>query len=157
MRTNPHRRTVGFGIPGYQRFPACVLSGLYRPLMASALALAGCAVPLVATPGSDVTEITDNAALMADESVCQSYALAYRKGFSVTDVASAAAIGGLQNAPAAAVNPLVPVIGAAGGAGTAVVSWLDLIGANRACVFWTCLREKSRVSRAYLVLEPRCS
>ena len=99
-------------------------------------------------------DIKDQAAYDADLKDCTAAAKAYHKSLSLGAVASGAVIGGAQNAAGAAVNPLVPAIGALGGATTAAVSGIDALGLNQQKVLNLCMDRRGERSRAYLVLEP---
>jgi uncharacterized membrane protein len=99
-------------------------------------------------------EISDQTLFTADLKTCQTYAASYRAGFSLGGIASAAAEGAANNAPAAAVNPLVPVLGALGGATSATISGLDLMDSSQRKIVARCMTLKGERSRAYLVIDP---
>ena len=120
-------------------------------VLASLLLLAACAAP---TFSPYTVEISDPQKFDADLVLCQGYAAAYPKTLSVQAIGAGTVVGAAQNAAGAAVNPLVPVIGALGGAAQATISGLGAFGTNERKIIISCMIAKGERSGAYLVLEP---
>lgn len=114
--------------------------------------LAGCATPQTFSPY--VVEISHPDTYSADLALCRTYAEDYSRGIDIGSIGSGAAVGAAQNAAGGAVNPLVPAVGALGGASTAVINGLDLLDAQAIKVLLRCLERKSDRNHAYLVLDP---
>lgn len=120
------------------------------PVALPALLLAAC---VSATAEPYVAEVTDVGVYQADLKVCTGYAEAYHRGLSVASIGEGAVKGAASNASGAAVNPYVPVLGAAGGATTELLNALDLLNTKQRSVFLTCLSKKTERDRSALVLE----
>lgn len=99
-------------------------------------------------------EISDQSQFTSDLSTCQGYATLYHPGINPLDLASSGALGAIQNAPAGAVNPLIPVIGALGGTTTAAINGLDLLSTNQRKIVTLCMAAKGDKSGKYLVIDP---
>lgn len=113
------------------------------------LVVAGCSV-YVPQP----IEISDQKQYAADWNKCQSAATAYKPSLSLGDVASATVSGGASNAAGAVINPLVPVIGAAGGATSSLASGFNLMGQARKNVARHCLEELTHRDRSAVIADP---
>lgn len=124
---------------------------MYRPAPLLALLLCACAAP---TYQPYTVEVIDPIIFRSDLSLCQGYAKAYPQAFSPTAVVAAGVAGGLQNAPGAAVSPLVPVVGALGSAAEAVLSGIDVLNSNQRKIVIMCMTQKGIRSGAFLVLDP---
>lgn len=127
---------------------------LSAPLALAAF-LAGCGS--VATYQPYVGDVDPNggaAALTADEASCLKPALAYVHPLDPGEIASAAAQGGARNASGAALNPLVPVLGAAGGATSELFSELGILNDDQRKVFLRCLDHRGERSGKYSVMDP---
>lgn len=116
------------------------------------LALAGCSS--VASYAPYVGDVVDPAALAADEKDCLVLALAYATPVDLSAIGAAAAKGAANNATGAAVNPLVPVLGAAGAATSTALSQLGILNDDQRKVFLRCLEHRGERSRAYDVIDP---
>ena len=125
-----------------------------RAVALSAIFLAGCSTVQTLEPYAPAHEIADQARYKSDEDTCRGYALAYHKGLSPTAIGSQAIQGAGQNLAGAAVNPLVPVIGAAGSGGAELANELGLTDTAQVKVFVTCLKVKTQKDGSALVLEP---
>src|SRR5580692_4439048 len=95
------------------------------PLIAvMCLILTGCVS--VSTYQPYITDVTDPAALASDKAACLSYAKAYKPPTDLGSYAAAAGVGGGNNLAGAAINPLVPALGAAGGVAVAAMKAVGL-------------------------------
>lgn len=101
-----------------------------------------------------VREVTDRDRYAADADLCRQYALDYKPGLSLEAVGSGAMRGAAANAAGGALEPLVPAVGALGGATGEVISGLDLLSADAKKVFVICLRSKTEKDGSALVLDP---
>lgn len=101
-----------------------------------------------------IQDITDHAALAEDEIACRDYALAYHTPIDLNSILTSAAQGGARNASGAALNPLVPILGAAGGATSEVLSQLGVLNNDQLRVFLRCLEHRGERSHAYNVMDP---
>lgn len=112
--------------------------------------LAGCAayVPQLIGPPADPAQYAK------DWTLCQAAAQAYKPSLGLPSVAYGAISGGAQNAAGAALNPLVPVLGAAGGGMAALSNGLDVMGQVRENVARHCLLEITRRDHSALVADP---
>lgn len=124
------------------RIPAIVLACAW---------ISGCAVTL---PPPLVFEVKDTAAFNADFTACKGYAAIARPRLSVRRIGTAGGRYGLQNAPGAAVNPLVPAIAALGGAASETLDELNLLGQAEQRLVTHCMERKGDKSGAYFVLDP---
>lgn len=121
-----------------------------KPLVLALLVLtSGCAAYF-----PQAIEITDSEAYASDVAFCQSAAAAYKPSLDMSSVGYGAISGAAQNATGAAVSPLVPAIGAAGGATSALSSGLDLMGQARINVAKHCLLERTHRDRSAIVADP---
>ena len=121
-----------------------------RWAVASCLLLAGCATAY--QPVS--LEVTDAAKNAADVDFCLAAARAYRPSMSAGGVAQGiieGAGGAISYAP---INPLIPVLGASGGAASAVSNGFDLTGQVRRNVAKHCIAEKTRRDGSAIVANP---
>lgn len=119
---------------------------------ACVLLLIGCST--VADYRPFVGDVVDPAALRRDEGECLVMAKSYSAPLSLGGIGTAAVEGGGNNLAGAAVNPLVPVLGAAGGASAALFAGLDLLSAGQRRVFLRCLDHRGERSHAYSVIDP---
>lgn len=101
-----------------------------------------------------VQDIVQPAELIKDEIACRDYALAYATPIDLSAIFTSAAQGGANNASGAAINPLVPVLGAAGGATSAALSQLGILNNDQKRIFLRCLEHRGERSRAYNVMDP---
>lgn len=101
-----------------------------------------------------VGDIENQAILDKDEADCASYAKAYSTPLDVDAISSAAVQGGARNASGAALNALVPVLGAAGGASSELLSEVGLLNDDKRKVFLRCLDHRGVKSGAYNVMDP---
>lgn len=121
-----------------------------RLAVALCLLLAGCATAYVPVP----IEVTDLQRYAADVDLCLAAARAYQPRASVGSVARGAIEGGSQNLSYAPINPLIPVLGAAGGAAGAGLIGFDITGQVRRNVARHCLEEKTRRDGSAIVANP---
>ena len=122
-----------------------------NPLILAAL-LAGCST--VATYKPYVGDVVDQAALTADTEACMGYALGYSTPFDFNSIGTSAAQGVANNAAGAALNPLVPVLGGAGGGTSALLSQLGVLNNDQRRVLLLCLAHRGLRSGAYNVMDP---
>ena len=101
-----------------------------------------------------VVDISQPDVLIVDEKQCLAAADAYTAPLNLNAVASGAAQGAANNASGAALNPLVPVLGAAGGATSALLSGLGVLNNDQRRVFLLCLSHRGERSHAYNVVDP---
>lgn len=118
----------------------------------AALALAGCAGLSSYKPF--VIDITDAGALTKDQNDCLAIAQTYRSPISIGSIGTAAVEGGGNNLAGGALNPLVPALGAAGGASAELLKDIDLLGSQQRRVFLLCLDHRGERSHAYSVVDP---
>ncbi len=116
------------------------------------LALSACATASV--PAIDIREVTDPAAMAKAESACAGYALSHKSALSLASIGNQTMQGGLNNLAGAAINPLVPAAGAAGGAGAELLREFGLMNLDQRHVYVKCLTLKGERSGAFLVVEP---
>lgn len=114
--------------------------------------LAGCASVKDYLPY--VEDVANPSELFKDEVECNRYAVAYKTPFDLEAIATGAAQGGANNASGAAINPLVPLLGAAGGATSAALSQLGILNNDQRRVFLKCLEHRGERSHAYNVMDP---
>jgi hypothetical protein len=123
-----------------------------------AFGLSGCGgealLGSVATYQPYVQDITDQSVLTKDMADCRAHALAFNEPLSVTGIAVAGTKGVSSNAAGAAVNPVVPLLGGVGAAGTELMNELNVLGDRQKRVFLICLHDRGERSRAYDVLDP---
>lgn len=123
--------------------------GGWRHTCVALLALSGCST-YVPQP----IEITDPKQYAVDLGLCIAGAAAYKPTLSLPSVGYGAVSGGASNAAGAALNPLVPLAGAAGGGLSALSNGLDLMGQARDNVLRHCIEEKTRRDRSAIVADP---
>lgn len=90
----------------------------------------------------------------ADLDWCRGKALAYPNRFSAAKIGEQAGKGGASNLAGAAVNPLVPALGALGGATSEGLEELGLTDIAQQRVFVKCLDKVTDKDNSALVLEP---
>lgn len=118
-------------------------------------ALTSCAVfPEARTYAPVIVEVTDAAQMQRDLTQCHAAADNYAPGVSAGRVAQRAAAGAASNAGGAALSPLVPVAGAAGGVAVALIDGYDLTGQSGIRILVRCLEEKSRRDQSFLIADP---
>lgn len=122
-----------------------------KALLALPMLLAACASPTIAPYA---VEVTDQAQYATDLTACTGYAKAYHKGLSLSAIGESGIKGAASNASSAAVNVLIPVLGAAGNATTELLNELDLLSTQQRAVFVKCMDKKTERDRSALVLEP---
>lgn len=101
-----------------------------------------------------VQDIIDPAALASDELACRDYALAYQTPLNLNSILTGAAQGGTKNVASAAINPIIPVLGAVGGGTSELLSQLGVLNDDQRRVFLRCLEHRGERSRAYNVMDP---
>lgn len=99
-------------------------------------------------------EITDPVQYAVDVKVCQAAAAAYKPKPDLASIAAGTVNGAADNASGAAVNPAVPLLGAAGGATHALVTNLNILGHASANVARHCLEEKAHRDRSAIIANP---
>lgn len=114
--------------------------------------LSGCGFASGYTPY--IQDITDQTVLARDEVACRDYALAYHTPVDLNSILTGAAQGGARNVASAAINPIIPVLGAAGGATSEILSQLGVLNNDQLRVFLRCLEHRGERSRAYSVMDP---
>jgi hypothetical protein len=117
------------------------------------LRLCGCAGQLI-NYQPYVTDVADPRQLIKDEGECLSAAKGYTESFDLANVGTQALSGAAGNAAGAAVDPLVPVLGAAGGASQALLGSVGLLGDKQRRSFLKCLEHRGERSHAYNVIDP---
>ena len=124
-----------------------------------AVVLSGCtAISTALTPSPYVpftVEILNFPIYEADLAQCQAYAAAYQHHLSPRGIATATVSGGLQNGPAAVVNPIATGIGAAAAGTNEVLTDLNLNGADAQRITALCMKSKGDESHLYRVVDPR--
>ncbi|WP_298800081.1 hypothetical protein [uncultured Devosia sp.] len=120
------------------------------PILACCAMLCGCAQPYVAMP----IEITDRDQFQADLNECAQAAASYQPHVSATAVALGAVGGGVNNLVGGVVNPLVPVIGAAGGAGAALAQGLGVMSQSKRNVAKHCMQDKTSRDHSAVLANP---
>lgn len=121
----------------------------WTPILAC-LVLAGC----VSEYEPYAVEIAKPDQYASDLKACQAYAAAYKPKFDAPGLAESAGEGAAGNAVGAAVNPLVPVIGAAGAVAQTLLSDLGLSQSDRKRIAARCMHEKTRVDHSALSIDP---
>lgn len=101
-----------------------------------------------------VVDIKDARVLAKDKAECEVHARNYREPLDITSIGSAAVQGAGKNAAGAIVNPLVPVIGAAGAAGSQTLDSLNILSSKQLSVYRKCLEHRGLRSGAYDMLSP---
>jgi len=124
------------------------------PAIFAALTLSACANISTVVPYAPQPEIKDQAAFNADLATCRGYATGYQPGFSVSSIGNAGLQGGLGNLGGVAINPLVPVAGAAGGGGAEFMRELGLLNDAQRKVLTLCMDKKGTASGKYMILDP---
>ena len=114
--------------------------------------LAGCNT--VASYQPYITDIKDPGRLAADKVDCLGRAQGYTTPMSASAIGTASAQGAAGNLAGAAINPLVPVLGAAGGAGSELFKQLGVLNNDQRRVLLLCLAHRGLRSGAYDVLDP---
>lgn len=122
------------------------------PFPIALLLLSGCGG--VAEYNPYIVDISQPQTLVDDKRDCLGYALGYKPGLNGSAISSAAAQGAASNLAGAAVSPLVPVLGAAGGAGGEFLTEMGLLTTAQRRVFLICLSHRGERSRAYNVIDP---
>lgn len=120
--------------------------------LALPILLLGCAP---STPFEPYTiDIQSQPRYAADLAECRLAANNYPQKLSPQAIGAGAAVGAAQNAPGAAINPVVPAIGALGGAAQAAINGMGAFGANQQKIIISCMKQKGANSGAYLVIDP---
>jgi hypothetical protein len=99
-------------------------------------------------------EITDPTIYAADVSFCQAAATAYKPSMDLSSVAYGGLSGGAQNLTGAAISPLVPLIGLAGGATSALSTSIDIFGRAKENVLRHCLMDRTKKDGSALIADP---
>lgn len=116
--------------------------------------LAGCAST---APEPVAIRVNDAAQYAADLALCQAAGAdqRFRPSLSIGDIAFGAISGGAKSATGAVVGgPLVPAIGAAGGATDAMAQDLDAFGKAGANVTRHCIHDATMQDRSALIADP---
>lgn len=99
-------------------------------------------------------EIVDQARYAADVAFCKDAGGKHKAKLNVANIAVSAAQGAGNNASGAILNPLAPVLGAAGGASNSLITGLDVMGHASANVVKHCLEEKTHRDGSALLANP---
>lgn len=98
--------------------------------------------------------VNDPAILAAYKVTCQKIAEGYREPFSFGRIGTAAVRGAGSNAGAGAINPLIPLAGAAGAAGSMALDAAGILSDKQRRVFVRCLTARGEKSGAFEVMDP---
>ena len=124
--------------------------------LALTFVLSGCSV--LTPPISDykpfAVDVQSLPIYNTDLAACLIQSKVYHSTFDWKGVGSAGINGAAANAAGAAVNPAVPVIGAAGEAGSAAWRSMDLTGAKERYVIKKCMERRGERSGAYTIADP---
>ena len=123
---------------------------MHRLTVLLALLLVGCSTQYISVP----IEIFNNDQYLADVSECRQAAVAYHPQLHILNVVIGAVSGGAENAVGGVINPLVPVVGAAGGASSALAEGLGVLSYARQNIFKNCLLEKTRIDHSAITANP---
>ena len=123
-----------------------------RSAVILAIFLGGCSTVAQLQPYAP--EVNLPAQYQGDVRACRGYALAYHRNLSISAIGRQAALGGAQNLAGAAVQPYVPLLGAAGAGGAEALEELGLTDLAQQRVFVRCLYVKTEGDKSALVLEP---
>lgn len=93
-------------------------------------------------------------ALETDKAACLIRAQAYKPPTDLGSFATAAGVGAGDNLAGAAINLLVPALGAAGGVAVAGMKALGLNSSDKIRVYLRCLSNRGIRSGAYEMLDP---
>jgi len=126
------------------------ISGFFLAIAALGF-LAGCASP---TGSPYAVEIVNSAKYSDDLKTCSGYALAYHPKFDAGAIAEAGTNGAASNAASAAVNVIIPALGALGAAGGELLNQIDLMNSAQRRVFLKCMEKKTDRDGSALVLDP---
>lgn len=101
-------------------------------------------------------DVSDPVQYAADLKFCQAAGAAYTPKASAADITESAIEGGANVISYAPINPLIPVLGAAGGAATAAsnATGFDLTGRTKTNVARHCLYDKLATDHAAIVARP---
>lgn len=124
----------------------------YAAILLCAALLTGCADVTVYQPY--ITDVTDPAALASDKVACLVHAHAYKPPTDLASLATAAGVGAGDNLAGAAITPLVPALGAAGGVAVAGMKAVGLNSTDQIRVYLRCLSNRSLRSGAYEMNDP---
>lgn len=125
------------------------------PILALSALLSGCASVENYQPYiTDATTPADQAQLAKDRIDCLARAKGYVAPTDIPSFGTAAAVGAGNNMAGAAINPLVPALGAIGGIGVAAMKAIGLNGADQVRVYLRCLEHRGLRSGAYDMLDP---
>lgn len=121
-------------------------------MMIPAILLSGCA----SSPdwSAYTPEIHSASQYVKDQADCQVYASNYKGKFDGGSVVVAGVQGAANNASEAPINAVIPLAGAAGGAGSAIISAADPFGSVKRKIYLTCLDKKTTFDHSALMLEP---
>lgn len=109
----------------------------------------GCMTP---TAAPFAPEVYNQTQYDADLVQCAKDLGVYHPKFNAAEVGQSAAQGAASNATGAAVNPLVPILGAAGAATAQALKGIDALNAQKRAVFLECIKQKTEWDRSALVL-----
>lgn len=118
------------------------------------LLVAGCATPTL----YDIDTLgppADAPQFAADIIFCRTQTLAYTAKPTAGTVAGAAIQGGAGALSYFPINPGIPALGAAGGAGYEAQKGFDLTGQVHRTVFFNCVRSLTDRDRSAIVADPR--
>ena len=118
--------------------------------LAFLIPLAGCVAPMASTP----IEIANPTLYQADVEECRTAAANYSPVVSASSIALGALSGAIGTVAYTPINPLIPGLGAAGGAANAAVAPFDLTGSIRANVYRHCLIDRTSRDHAAIIANP---
>lgn len=126
--------------------------GLWILFLGLVILLSGCSSVMAYDPYS--VEIKNPVLYGSDTQICRTYASDYNKGISLKKISESTGKGAANNLSGAALNPLVPVLGAIGGGSGETLDELGLTDTSQIHVFVICLRKKTELDGSALVLDP---
>jgi len=124
-------------------------------IIVAPLALSGCALmPNVANyPGPAAVEITDRAAYKADLATCIAEVKLLPEHFDLQHLGAGAVSGAANGLPGVTLNPLVPVLTAAGGMASAGFDDLNVLGIQAKSRVNKCMTAHGLKSGAYVIVD----
>jgi hypothetical protein len=90
----------------------------------------------------------------ADLAFCMGAAANYKAPFDLSEIFYGGVSGGAQNLTGAAVSPLVPIIGMAGGATSSLTTGIDAFGHAKDNVLRHCMIDRTRIDGSALIADP---
>lgn len=98
--------------------------------------------------------VYDQGLYQQDVLFCQTSAAKYSPDFDGNSIALGLVQGGAANISEVPLSPLVPVIGALGGAASSGANSLDVFGQAQSNVFKNCLHDKTMQDRSAILVNP---